>query len=261
MDMELYSQLLPAAVENGDIPRYLYKYRVIDDNLFKIIENNELWFSSPESFNDPFDCQIFIDANYSQIQLEEVIRATSKTKLSDGKIRDIAKQAISEPGKLEKILNDSFRKLINTHGICCFAKTEETTLLWSHYTECHTGVCLKFDVLADPLFFSVPLPVIYQKEYPYYNHSVNQRELANKLILTKSDSWSYEGEVRVIKFHPPGLHKFNKLSLVEIIFGCRSNEESIIQIKEAVKNNGYNHVTYRKAVCKKDEYGFDFINI
>ena len=42
-----------------DFPPILYKYRRWDDLYHKrILENNELYLSSPKHFNDPFDCRI-----------------------------------------------------------------------------------------------------------------------------------------------------------------------------------------------------------
>ena len=40
------------------IPRLVYKYSAINSNLFKLLINSELWFATPISFNDPFDCQL-----------------------------------------------------------------------------------------------------------------------------------------------------------------------------------------------------------
>lgn len=54
-------ELTRLAVLEGLFPRYLYKYRGTDEFTKNIIKNNALWFSTPLSFNDPFDCQITLD--------------------------------------------------------------------------------------------------------------------------------------------------------------------------------------------------------
>lgn len=40
------------------IPRKLYKYYSINDNLYNVIGNHSCWFSKPSNFNDPFDCNL-----------------------------------------------------------------------------------------------------------------------------------------------------------------------------------------------------------
>jgi hypothetical protein len=41
------------------IPKIIYKYRNWSDKHHKnVLKKNELYMSSPEEFNDPFDCRI-----------------------------------------------------------------------------------------------------------------------------------------------------------------------------------------------------------
>jgi hypothetical protein len=45
------------------LPKYLYKYRDFDQSgrNIRMLSHNEIFFSSPAKFNDPFDCQIPIN--------------------------------------------------------------------------------------------------------------------------------------------------------------------------------------------------------
>jgi hypothetical protein len=50
----------------------LYKYRNwTDENHKKMLKENELFFASPRSFNDPFDCKIPV--NFSILNTNEKI--------------------------------------------------------------------------------------------------------------------------------------------------------------------------------------------
>ena len=59
-------QLLQVAVELGQTPRYLYKYCTVDSAL-RILENHSVWFATFDQFNDPFDCAMQINEQYTMI--------------------------------------------------------------------------------------------------------------------------------------------------------------------------------------------------
>lgn len=47
-----------------ELPKYIYKYCPITKYLFETLIRNELWFSAPFDFNDPFDCYLPFDPVY-----------------------------------------------------------------------------------------------------------------------------------------------------------------------------------------------------
>lgn len=59
-------------------PKYLYRYLPFNDFSKDILINNRLWFSSPSSFNDPFDSKILID--FTDSSLDELIKIYRETK-------------------------------------------------------------------------------------------------------------------------------------------------------------------------------------
>ncbi len=39
----------------------IYKYRSCEhENSWRILEKQEIWFASPATFNDPFDCNLWV---------------------------------------------------------------------------------------------------------------------------------------------------------------------------------------------------------
>lgn len=259
MSLENLPELVKLAVFQKQIPQYFFKYRTLEA-FEKILENNSLWFSNPEDFNDPFDCQIVADGNNTQEELEVLIRKTVPTPISEAQITLLAKDAANTPGKWQNILNNSIKNIMARNGVCCFAGNESNLLMWSHYSNSHKGVCLKFDALKDPDFFVFPLPVNYQSDYPHYNHLQNNQDIIKSLVLTKSNHWKYEEEQRVLKTNQVGLHQFKKQALIEIIFGCRCTEEEIQKYIELCKSKGF-AATFKKAIKKEREYGLDFVEI
>jgi hypothetical protein len=253
------AEIVTKAVQQGQLSRHLFKYRKINLTLDSILIDGKLWFSNPSDFNDPFDCQINIDTNNSQTEIEEFIRKNSSW-ISPIEITRHAKAMICKPDEWDKLVNEASQNVLNSSGICCFCGNEDNILLWSYYTDSHKGVCLKFDILSDPDFFVYPLKVIYQKEYPLYNHLKDEPKLIDFLVKTKSEVWAHEKEVRIMK-NTNGFHTFKKTALTEIIFGCNCSDTDIQRIKNLALTNGYTNTTFKKAVLKKFEYGMDFVNV
>src|ERR1022692_4365795 len=80
-------------------------------------------------------------------------------------------------------------------GLLCFSRNWDNLLMWSHYGASHTGICLGFDIYTAGDF---DLDVHYQPNLL----KIRRREdlnfdLANRLLRTKHESWSYEQEVRM----------------------------------------------------------------
>lgn len=44
---------------DDSVPNYIYKYMKLETFII-MIKAKALWFSSPEDFNDPFDCNLFL---------------------------------------------------------------------------------------------------------------------------------------------------------------------------------------------------------
>ncbi|WP_062328026.1 DUF2971 domain-containing protein [Treponema endosymbiont of Eucomonympha sp.] len=98
----------------------IYKYRPLWDNdkfnlhTINMINKGELHFSFPKDYNDPFDCKIdFYSQKYNLTQIE------------------------------------AYTKLDSYYApalILCLTKDPLNTLMWSHYADGHSGVCIDFKV-------------------------------------------------------------------------------------------------------------------
>lgn len=253
------NKLIEIGVANNQLSQFIFKYRTIDSTK-KILDNNSLWFSSPNEFNDPFDCQIIPNTNNTLDEIESFLRNNSDGRIDENGIKNLAKETFETPGKWKEIIEQTFDKILNKSGVCCFTKDEKNLLMWSHYTDSHKGICLKFDILKDPDFFIYPLPVNYRNDYPDYNHLGNRQTLVNDIVLSKSNDWSYEKEIRVIKIHENGLIPFNKNALVEIIFGCKTPTEEINEIISYSIKKGFN-IKFKQAKKKSREFALEIIDL
>lgn len=247
---------------DGRLQSPLYKYRSLADAskeyTLDIFRKCELFFSAPSSFNDPFDCKFSpIMASVEKLVSEIVRRQT----------------LVYEPENVERtILGDSviyanFVKVVdrvmNRHGICCFSRKNEEILMWSHYADCHKGICLEFDVSKDPDFFVFPKNVAYQDNYPKIDVSLPEGILkyVSALLGTKYTKWSYEEEVRVYKEHHQAYH-FNPASLVSVFLGCKTENKIIEEVMSVVKANiELNHVRFYKTEMDKEAYKLNIVKL
>lgn len=251
--------LIEIGVKKNQLSQFLFKYRTIDSTK-KILDNNSLWFSNPNEFNDPFDCQIVPNTNNTLEEIETFIRNNLEDKINEIEIKALAKGAFETPGKWKDLIEGVFSKTINKTGICCFTINEKNLLMWSHYAESHNGTCMKFDILKDPDFFVYPLPINYRDDYPDYNHLGDKQTLVKDVILSKSNNWNYEQEIRVLKIQKKGLIQFNKNALVEIIFGCKTPKIEIEEIISRSKKNDFN-IKFKQARKKNRQFALEIVDL
>ena len=246
--------LIKIGIENGQYPQYVYKYRISDTDknpyFDDIFTTNSLMFSSPNAFNDPFDCQLQPITFPTQADITSFLSNVLSGAPADV-ISNLTYNAINNPDSFAKILEDTIN--FDKYGILCLSQESDNILLWSHYADNHFGVCLKFDILKDLDFFSIPLHCIYSRNYPIYNHMTNSNDIVTMMIKTKFQKWEYENEIRIFK-QANGLNKFNKEALTEIVFGCNVPQLEINRIKNLAIANGYAHLTFKQTYKQTTNY-------
>lgn len=94
----------------------------------------------------------------------------------------------------------TFRKAINeVVGLVCLSRSWKNPLLWSHYAEKHTGICMGFDIPVRSL-----VSVTYAKRLfkldsdPITRRPRWSQEAKRRLLSTKSIDWKYEEEMRLL---------------------------------------------------------------
>lgn len=270
----------------------VYKYRPVDKYTLELLINNELYFSFPEDFNDPFDSNIPID--FSNISNEDF-------KLWIERVGNESDNSFLRKIDIEKIPSEHWEKIklkfneVNESKFlyCCFSTINEyninnNVLLWSHYANCHKGISLGFESnnlegmdgleFDEQVFFAQENPrypnhgelceMSYTKELIPFNYITDSNEKYSNIIFSKGMQWDYENEyrimVRVIDFSEKnGLKKnikFSKKILKEVIFGLKCSIEDKKTIRSIIKDKGYD-VKFFKCERKKNEYGLDIIPI
>ena len=226
-----------------------YKYKKWDKYAKRIITHQELYFASPKEFNDFFDCQAYCIISNYQFANNPFIIVGGKIHPYNGNPCDLLYKAT----KLS----------VDTYGVCCFSKSYDSILMWSHYAYYNRGVCFKFDLEIIEKRINVYFDkVAYVKSKPTFDFN-NSNEDKRKWFFYKNRVWKYEREVRGL-ISPPINAKgkpnrkviFPKEALKEIIFGANIDKKTYNEIVDLCNKYGFHKVkfSYMKAITNSDSY-------
>jgi hypothetical protein len=184
------------------LPKRIYKYRADNKYSLNNLSNDTVWMSSPDKYNDPYDCafKIFADDIFKALSstlVKEFLQnygldgpdgaeAIKQAENSDdpfGFLKNyIAAKLSVNPGyrpftmtvfdpSVVRAQIDAATEFLNqvraTTKICSFSETNDNLLMWSHYAQNHQGFCMEYDL--EPLEADHPMrknlfPVIYSPD-------------------------------------------------------------------------------------------------
>lgn len=216
-----------------DLPAILYKYRDwADVHHQRLLTHQELWFSSPKGFNDPFDTKLNVRYDsLPDLELQRLLyhklRAHSPLLSEEACLQQAAKRAreLRSPHYLQELHQRNYEQAASFFGFVSLAEEPNNILLWAHYARSHTGFALGFHthkLHADVggMFARVTYQPVYPRIVPGGGDEDDSRELT-EVLNTKAALWAYEREVRITK--PAASNKvfsFTPGSVAEIIIGC-----------------------------------------
>lgn len=249
------------AVEKGEIPRFLYKYRSLHtSHTKKIITDLSFWFAKPDSFNDPFDC------NLSEVRShrpKDIARFCWKPE--SGYTKEVFKSlARDDPEFVNELAIRAREMIFGKQGILSLSKVYDDILMWSHYASDHTGIVIKLDLEKAPEFFYKPIEVKYKKSYKpintFIDYENNPEDYIYKMYATKSKDWEYEKEVRIYK-DQSGSYPINPMAICKIYFGCKVDEKKKNEFIELCKEKKMNHLKFYKGEKLYGKFGLTFREI
>lgn len=249
----------------------LYRYRSFNENTLSEIVNNELWHSHASGLNDPFEHTFEFD--WSEITLSNFVNINNHLKLFDQSTVEQA-YCTNQQCRLFSALKETLETQIeqlenhttNTY-VCCFSKTNDNPMMWSHYANGMTGLCLVYDktklqedgepfILRKVTYNNNTKKIGYQdiesqtidegkcfdfstgSMSRYVNTSFSLRNLQH--VYQKHTRWDYEEEIRRVLFEvednvtkPGELIKIPHGSLVAVIVGSKmshSNKAVIVSL-------------------------------
>ena len=128
------------------------------------------------------------------------------------------------------------------NGVACFSELHDSLLMWSHYSDGGRGFCLEFS--TDNELFAKVEKVDYSDQMPRFDPAqiLLLKEVPNieKLYSTKSESWSYEREWRVIHQDSGVKYFYPGEILTGIYFGPRVDNAALEMICTIIQGQNPN---------------------
>lgn len=150
----------------------LYRfYRVNDQNIEfhkDLFVDRKLYHSLPSSFNDPFECKPHFRWPSCPKKVKKIrngiFRVSRRNGLSKKEADSMVSRSMINTALVENAIYAAIHRGFGGMRLCCFTKSKDNLLFWSHYADSHKGFCVEFDATILPIKFA--FKVSYQDEYP-----------------------------------------------------------------------------------------------
>jgi hypothetical protein len=243
-------------------PSHLYKYRSLRTNKEKqftarIFTHNQIYFSKYTEFNDPFDCNFYISIIGNVIthkaKLQEINPGLSDAKLDINTRKDLKPKNLE---KRKKSIQTAIRQINRGIGIFSMSARCDNLLMWSHYADCHRGICVEFKVTGGKLFGCDLCEVNYEEEYPKLSvYDDIDLEWTKRYLTTKACDWRYEQEWRIV-YRETGCQVFPSEELTGAILGARISKKDKKLVLEWMSKSR-SEVKLYQAREYDDKFGLD----
>lgn len=202
-------------------------------------------------------------------KLQKISKITGRAFVEEEKLAEV--QLALEQASIEanRHINDNF-------AITCFSKKSDEILMWSHYANKHTGFCVEYDFSKCTNWAALItlFPVIYSKNRPHFPMSIfeqsnNFKDITVKegndsiislirLLLIKSDIWSYEEEWRIIGLQNQLIDKhLLELDIVtKIYLGANISDKNEKEIVDIAKSKG---IPVYRYIMNQEQYTLDCV--
>ncbi len=260
---------------------FIYKYSSFSpsDNfsvckLKTIVVDSKLYLAAPSAFNDPYEFVADFRLHNDAAKRRKYFERMANNALLRG--NDIAPTISGRKRKIEAIVtrlvdsynaNPEYMKNVmdqssSVFGISSFSRTARSILMWSYYSAGHTGLCLQFNPYLDPGVLLLAQRVNYHKNLPTVLMPDDEAQLDKKVILSKSDAWEHEMELRYVSHKiSNGTIAFDGRALTGVMLGMRFPDDSLYKLKEILRmrvHEGLQVPIIYKAKFKKNMYGIQF---
>jgi hypothetical protein len=126
-----------------------YKYLPCNEGSLSVLSDGTMKFTSPQYFNDPFDCAPDFDsaqhAKFIVTRSDLFKKVGCATGLSPA--QRIQKRPEMIKRYVEAVKSPEFgREFIRRLGICSLSRDPLSLLMWAHYAKSHTGFVVEFSI-------------------------------------------------------------------------------------------------------------------
>lgn len=181
----------------------MYKYYRIsnEDAILGILGKQcSIKFSSAFKLNDPYE-----------LKFNLIIDPTSKRARSDYfKVNPGHIEADFESWKTHASNSSTYtawtqrNEIAQSVTMSSFSRTNNNNLMWSHYTDVHSGICVSYrndliDCIKSKKGFFAYGPVKYSTQPPTISNNERPKTIIKKSMFNKQIEWKYEKEFRIVR--------------------------------------------------------------
>lgn len=255
----------------SSLPEKLYKYQSFNTISISNLKKQQIFFSDPNQFNDPYDCALEFDAENLREEHYKTLMKEYLEENFDSEILDEIKEKHGERYELDqnfvdsidsgisKTVNELKENILSRKGVACFSKDKNDILMWAYYADGHKGFCLEFDTSFEP--FNKAHEVKYKDSIPQLKISEilwgNDEEYMFEPLITKYTTWKHEDEYRVIHNEKSQPYTYPAKSLTGVYFGSEMKKEHIEIIALILRGQNPNVQLYQ-GKRRADEFKIDF---
>jgi hypothetical protein len=140
---------------------------------------------------------------------------------------------------------------------CMCMEPRDDSLMFAHYGDSHKGFRLTFEVTTDkPIGDCSALEL--GEEVKYVNNLPTfDKNNIHRMLYTKSTSWAYEAEYRILAMQRNLAYPDD--SLIEVAFGYRMNPDFEPVIRAWVNAGAHQRVRFVRAIPSATYIGFDYV--
>lgn len=217
-------------------PATIFKYEAFSAQSLKNLKAQSIYFGSPLGFNDPYDCALKPRVSASTLEELEALRNIYAQKYDvpiDFQTKFKTVSTVELGRMLESsaltVLEKNVDSFLKTKGVSCFSEVNNDLLMWSHYGGRYKGFCLEFDTEFEP--FRKMRKVKYSENMPKFNvisaFTEDNYDGIFDLFCTKSKSWEYEKEWRILHEEAGTLFTYKPDVLKSVYFGPDIDNNSL----------------------------------
>lgn len=222
------------------------------DLLKSIFENNTLRFSTPLSFNDPFELRPHIK---NMVNEEKHI------------LQNVFFNHLNTTGQAHKFHDISVTTLSYDIGILCLSGICDNLVMWGNYADNHKGIVIEFDDVHP--FFHPDCEITgfmhKLKKVVYVDERITMNSdewgANEKTFLAKGKDWEYENEYRMtilLEENDRNPNRFNIKFPSEIItavyIGCKATQSTKIYVNNLSSKKQWKHLKIHQYEVDEKEY-------
>ncbi|MCC5790927.1 MAG: DUF2971 domain-containing protein [Opitutales bacterium] len=244
-----------------------------------LIESRRLFYATPTSFNDPFDCNLRLHTNDSTdddwVSYIDALIAKCPSRRNQLTVVKAERLWSTHP-EFSDIGLGTRRTIYEESSVLCLAKRPDSIPMFAYYADDHNGIAIELEFSDDEIPCGVPFgnladPAnIYERkiimgDIEYlptlpelnYHRLYGRPQLIKSLMFTKFDGWRHEEEFRVFrKGVAASTAEFPATMLKRVIFGARTGSAEIDLVKHWLSHHGY-PVILAKVVAAVGRFGLD----